>query len=288
MSNRTSEANKAISLAWSKEQQLVREGKGTRDWKPEQQQDLLVRGKVYDDDGKAFEGHHMKSAEKFPQYQGDPENIQFLSRSEHFAAHDGNFHNATNGYFNPSTGETLDFGLNKHEPCEILKLSQPIISTGSQAQRTVDAETTSYTNKGETNTSASISRGLTNPKKSGFGDSINQIIGKAENFYLQNKAVIDAGIVLATTVSDVVTIINSLSGGPKSSTNNYKNGNHNLTKLDISLEHSSPLEHPSSLEHSSPIKRSSPTEHTVSRHSQRYNNVLKEKEPYKRGKQQDY
>ena len=41
MSRRTSESNKAILAAWNKEQELVREGKGTRDWTPEQQQDIL-------------------------------------------------------------------------------------------------------------------------------------------------------------------------------------------------------------------------------------------------------
>lgn len=34
MSRRTSEANKDICKAWNAEQQLVQEGKGTRDWTP--------------------------------------------------------------------------------------------------------------------------------------------------------------------------------------------------------------------------------------------------------------
>ena len=49
MSNRTSEASKAVSEAWKHEQELVREGKGTRDWTPEQQRDILERGKAYDE-----------------------------------------------------------------------------------------------------------------------------------------------------------------------------------------------------------------------------------------------
>ena len=55
MSRRTSESNKAILAAWNKEQELVREGKGTRDWTPEQQQDILDKGKAYDENGRAFE-----------------------------------------------------------------------------------------------------------------------------------------------------------------------------------------------------------------------------------------
>ena len=67
MSRRTSEASKAIREAWEKERELVLEGKGTRDWTPEQQQSIIDKGKAYDDDGKAFEGHHMKSAEAYPE-----------------------------------------------------------------------------------------------------------------------------------------------------------------------------------------------------------------------------
>jgi hypothetical protein len=69
----------------------------------------------------------MKSVEGYPDFQGDPGNIQFLSRPEHNAAHDGSFQNPTNGYFNPFTGKTKDFGDNKYEPCIIIKLSDPVV-----------------------------------------------------------------------------------------------------------------------------------------------------------------
>lgn len=128
MSRRTSEANKAILVAWNKEQELVREGEGTRDWTPEQQQDILDKGKAYDENGRAFEGQHMKSAEKYPEYQGDPENIQFLTRAEHLEAHDGNWQNPTNWYFNPVTKEKLDFGDGSVIPCVIIQLTEPIVS----------------------------------------------------------------------------------------------------------------------------------------------------------------
>lgn len=111
MSKRTAESSKAIRRAWVEEQKLVSKGKGTRDWTPEQQKEILELGKAYyhsknsDDvnDGKAFEGHHMKSADAYPKYQGDFENIQFLSRPEHQEAHGGDFRNPTNGYFDPVT-----------------------------------------------------------------------------------------------------------------------------------------------------------------------------------------
>ena len=36
-------------------------------------------GRAYDDFGRAFEGQHMKSAAEYPEYQVNPDNIQFLS-----------------------------------------------------------------------------------------------------------------------------------------------------------------------------------------------------------------
>lgn len=128
MSNRTSESNKAIAAAWENEKQLVLNGKGTRDWTPEQQEDIISKGKAYDIDGKAIEGHHMKSAEAYPECQGEASNIQFLSRDEHQKAHDGNYRNATNGYYNPDTGRTKDFGDGAFEPCKVVKLSESIVN----------------------------------------------------------------------------------------------------------------------------------------------------------------
>lgn len=126
MPRRTAEANKAILAAWNNEQALVQEGKGTREWSPQQQHDILEKGKAYDDDGYAFQGHHMKSAEKNPEYQGDPLNIQFLTRSEHLDAHCGNWQTPTNWFYNPITKERIDFGDGPFIPCEVFPLQEPI------------------------------------------------------------------------------------------------------------------------------------------------------------------
>lgn len=122
-------ADKAIRDAWKHEKQLVREGKGTRDWTPEQQKELLENGVVYDEEGRAFVGHHMKSAESYPEYQGDYENIQLLSHQEHVEAHAyyGGYRKPCNGFYDYRTGEMKDFGESKYEPCEIIVLSEPII-----------------------------------------------------------------------------------------------------------------------------------------------------------------
>ena len=126
MSNRTALASKAIREAWEREKELVSNGQGTRDWTRKQQQDILEKGKAYDEDGKAMEGHHMKSAEKYPKYQGDSDNIQFLTRAEHKDAHGGDFHNPTNGYYDYITKKTTDFGDKKYIPCKKIELTAPI------------------------------------------------------------------------------------------------------------------------------------------------------------------
>ena len=137
MPNRSiAQSNRAIALAWYKEQELVKQGKGTRDWTLEQQKDIIERGKAYDDDGKAFEGQHMKSVESYPEYQGNPDNIQFLTRDEHFAAHGGSWQNPTNWYYDPITKEKTIFEKCELIPCKVIELCQPIIQ--QQADESLD------------------------------------------------------------------------------------------------------------------------------------------------------
>jgi len=131
------ERNKAIRKAWEREQQLVQEGKGTRDWTKEQQADILDpdKGKAYDDQGRAFEGQHMKSAAEYPEYQGDPDNIQFLTKDEHLAAHKGSWQNPTNWYYDPETKVFTDFGDGGPVPCSIIELSDPVFVPESVGQK---------------------------------------------------------------------------------------------------------------------------------------------------------
>lgn len=132
------ERNKAIREAWNREQELVKKGEGTRDWSPKQQKDIIEKGRAYDDNGRAFEGQHMKSAEMYPQYQGEPANIQFLTREEHLEAHNGNWRNPTNWYFNPVTKEKVDFGEGPFIPCEIIPLHKPIVKTNIKVESNVN------------------------------------------------------------------------------------------------------------------------------------------------------
>ncbi|WP_237179233.1 hypothetical protein [Paenibacillus sp. MMS18-CY102] len=102
---------KSVRQAWKQEKELVETtGKGSRDWTPEEKQELLQTGKV-----KGYEGQHMKSASEYPDFAGDPDNIQFLKGrnmdvNEHLDAHGGNYHNPTNGYYDPRTGKMIEFG----------------------------------------------------------------------------------------------------------------------------------------------------------------------------------
>lgn len=150
MSRRTSESNKTIAQAWEREKQRVSEGNGTRDWTPDQQRDILERGKAYDENGKAFEGQHMRSAEMHPECQGNPNNIQFLTREEHLAAHDGDWRNPTNWYYNPVTKEKHDFGNGPIIPCDVIELSEPLNIPIAEDTSVSDSEEVAVSNKEET------------------------------------------------------------------------------------------------------------------------------------------
>lgn len=111
---------KAVAGAWKQEKNRVVEGKGTRDWTQAEQREIILKGKA-----KGYEGHHMKSVDGHNSRAGDPNNIQFLTRKEHFAAHNKDFHNNTNGYYNPKTGVMTSFGRNK-PTIETQRLSNPL------------------------------------------------------------------------------------------------------------------------------------------------------------------
>ena len=117
------ERRKAVANAWKKEKGLVREGLGTRDWSQKEQKEIVAKGKAT-----GYEGHHMKSVDGHNSRAGDANNIQFLNRKEHLAAHGGDFHNNTNGFYDHKTGEMHSFGRNKPS-IEAKRLSVPLSPT---------------------------------------------------------------------------------------------------------------------------------------------------------------
>ena len=72
----------ARELAWKREIKLVRQGRGTRNWTMEEQKELLTTGRI-----KKYVAHHIKSVKEYPEHADNVDNIQFLTRKEHYKAH---------------------------------------------------------------------------------------------------------------------------------------------------------------------------------------------------------
>ena len=226
MSNRTALANKAVELAWTRERERVMNGQGTRDWTQDQQKDIVERGKAYDENGKAFQGHHMKSVEKHSDDQGNPDNIQFVTIKEHLDAHGGNFQNPTNGYYDYITGETIEFA-DEVVPCTVINLSDPLYITYNDVQqlneestdKTINSDKSNVCSNAENQTDQSvefkkdddsIKNGATEnvPKEKKRKilskediDKAKKMYDKARSFYQKNKTKIDIAV---TVLKEVV------------------------------------------------------------------------------------
>ncbi len=280
------ERNKAVREAWNKELELVQEGKGTREWTPEQQKDILEKGRAYDENGKAFEGQHMKSAEMYPEYQGEPRNIQFLTRTEHLEAHDGNWQNPTNWYYNPVTKEKLDFGDGPFIPCEIIQLPEPIISlTGdSTIQENVIEEKEDFS-KDVLKQSAEINKKIYSKPETTKSPKVQvEVPKKANNMFVKGlksvgRFIVEhpvesleiAGVAIGGVAKAISSIKGSGSGKTRSTTSASGNSSVAEKVADI-VEKAS---------------RSLPSENDVRGHKQRYHTknsvVWKDKAPYHRG-----
>ncbi len=291
MSRRTSEANRAIAKSWENEKNRVLEGKGTRNWTPEQQRDILDTGKAYDENGRAFEGHHMKSVEAYPQYQGDPENIQFLNRAEHKAAHFGDFHTPTNGFYDPVTGETIDFGDGPYMPCKVITLENPIILHHTDDIKctnadTIDQETSVKAE--EIKAESKVNVPLHNQTRTTpvVRNAPTGLINKARS--IAKSAVEFIKIHPGETIELIIDGI-CIAVDVKNKLNNKK------TNKDVrTVAKEPPIASKSSSEELRSMvveslkereTRSSPVEHTVQAHRQRYgkDKVWKDKSPYSRG-----
>ena len=299
MSNRTAAASKAVRLAWEKEQMRVQEGKGTRDWTPEQQKDILTRGKAYDENGKAFEGHHMMSAECYPEYQGDFENIQFLSREEHFEAHSGSFQNPTHGYYDFVNKETLFFATDKFIPCKVIKLSNPIDISMLSNSNDKDSDNDllpKESNPSEIfssespplfpsdNTSEKI---VTHQEEQPKG-----LIGKVRGA-LQKHPKLTKGIGFALGLAGAAFgayEANKNSSSSNSNNNDSKEISRNNEGYDYSPDVSDSEPSPS-VDETLSNPHSSPIEHEVTAHKQRYHTKngieWRDKDPYPRGGKKD-
>ena len=299
MSRRTADSNKAISVAWENEQQRVSEGKGTRDWTPEQQQDILERGKTYDDEGRAFRWHHMRSVSICPEEQGNPDNIQFLSHEEHIEAHVICWQ-PTNWYFDPVTKQRMDFGDGPIIPCKVIDLSAPVCVSVKECE-TLKSENKDPENKtsdqelaGKKNSSdnkAYIKEPVVAPTTTGkttgstTGNWFANAIDWAVGFYHRHKAVIDTiGKVAGIAAAAAVTYAASSSGNghfeSQDDCSDHGNNDGNVFAPSMGGDYSSP-------NRIYPETHASPQEHIVPGHGQHYHTkdgvIWKEKDPYTRG-----
>jgi hypothetical protein len=116
----SNERQNAIRHAWKEEKERVKSGRGTRDWSISQQKEIIEREAV-----SGYKGHHMKSVSLYPSEAGNPKNIQFLTEDEHFnGAHQGSFHHATNGYYDPETKTMHEFESDEIVSVPVINLSE--------------------------------------------------------------------------------------------------------------------------------------------------------------------
>ena len=294
------ERNKAIRKAWEREQELVKEGKGTRDWTKEQQQDILDpnKGKAYDDQGRAFEGQHMKSAAEYPEYQGDPNNIQFLTREEHLEAHKGSWQNPSNWYYDPVTKEFHDFGDGDVVPCKIIELSDPIavLESSERSEKTAveddkPKETEREQSAGNQESYSQKARTeKTTAKASAASKSSGTVkVPKAENGFVKGikavgrfiinhpvESIEIAGVAIGGTIEVISAIAGSRNkGGGSSTPSPGGGGTTSMPKTDIAAKVADIVE------------KATRAENDVSGHKQRYHTkdgvIWKDKAPYHRG-----
>lgn len=308
------EADKAIRLAWERERELVRKGRGTRDWTPEQQQDILEYGKAFDDDGKAFEGQHMKSAAQYPKYQGNPDNIQFLTRKEHLEAHNGSWLNPSNWYYDPIQKQFFDFGDGDPIPCAVIEMSNPIIridnhdiSAEAPEVKQIDKKPTSGTDPPVQHSdqlhpaNTSIQDAVTNQetKPTPKGTRFNNIIAgvKKAGKYIWNNyrgEIIAGCIAMVTSIVDSVTSSTSNSKSDVNSSHTSDtptslptSGHDSRPVIEDDCSHSSNITDDTVQDELSEGKRKSPIPHNVNARGQHYwingERVWKEKEDYRRG-----
>lgn len=314
MSRRTSEANKAIAVAWERERKLVSEGMGTRDWTPEQQQDIIERGKAYDAKGRAFEGQHMKSVEMYPECQGNPDNIQFLTKEEHLAAHDGKWSNPTNWYYDPSTRIKTNFGEGPIISCEVIRLTEPLncygalevsvneneVARESREENVENAmvketiENGLYQNNvcSPVNGSPKIPRTKVHVKAGNNGTGwcyVKKAVKTAGRFVAEHKGEFFVGILTVVGTAVKAAIDFNRDGSSNDNSNSdclrldaYANNPSIEESADVTIDDDCNTTD----DRSYPSTHASPCEHTVPAHRQRYgkDKVWKEKDSYTRGK----
>lgn len=308
MSSRTAERAKAVRKAWEREQQLVSSGEGTRDWTPTQQQSILDIGVALDDEGKPFEGQHMKSVAAYPEYAGDPDNIQFLTRQEHLEAHDGNWQNPTNWYYDPATKEKHVFGEGL-VPCEKKPLSDPIrpIDTSNVGlnekegsikgsidhtapEQSSDGSSFGDKKNNRNNNSAHGTTSQTSAEIKPDSPTVKKTIwerlsdlGNAVKNFSEDHPVL-SGILKFTGAAIITYGVGKAASGGSGSSQSSNDNDYSSSSGDSD---SVPDDSDVADERNYPDERSSPREHDVSGYDRQQNGKTVHVNPYKRGGKKD-
>lgn len=228
----------------------------------------------------------MKSAEMYPEYQGEPGNIQFLTRTEHLEAHDGNWQNPTNWYYNPVTKEKFDFGDGPFIPCEIIQLPEPIISLtrDSTIQENVIEEKEDFSKDVLKQSAETNKKTYSKPETSKSPKVQVEVPKKANNMFV--KGLKSVGRFIAEHPVESLEIAGVAIGGVAKAISSIKGSGSGKTRSTTSASgNSSVAEKVADIVEKA--SRSLPSENDVTGHKQRYHTkngvVWKDKAPYHRG-----
>lgn len=90
--------SRGVNRFWAEERRKLREGKpGTRNWTPEQREDILA-GRTPKHGGEPIEGHHRHNVADYPDIADQADTIYPVTKDEHVNRwHGGDFQNDTSG-----------------------------------------------------------------------------------------------------------------------------------------------------------------------------------------------
>lgn len=244
----------------------------------------------------------MKSVAEYPEYQGNPDNIQFLTKDEHLEAHKGSWQNPTNWYFNPDTKEFVDFGEGEPVQRKIIDLNDPISITSKATIEAPKSDTKENeisepkNNSPPKNNSASDSDKI-NIKQSDTKEKVSpQIVkkavkGKTENGFIKGlKTVgkffvshpVESLEIAAVVVGGVVEVVTSIRGNSSGGNSIHSSGNNSSSTTSESTSVASKV-----ADIVEKANRATPHENDVPAHRQRYHTkagvVWRDKDPYHRG-----
>lgn len=237
----------------------------------------------------------MKSAEKYPEYQGDPGNIQFLTRAEHLEAHDGNWRNPTNWYFNPVTKDKLDFGDGPVIPCEIIQLAKPVVSVSnmdsSLSEQRIERKEQSDKTKDESSPNV---KAIKDTYKGTEASTFPKVLAsqKTSNMFVRGLKSVGKFIVEHTVESlEIVGVV--IGGAAKAISSIRASGSNSARRttqqVNLSSANTSIVEKVADIIEKT--NRFLPCENDVSGHKQHYHTkngvIWKDKAPYHRGGNRD-